>query len=91
MLKGKNIPKERTIDQTFALLAEGYNYLPNRTYRENSNIVQTRLLGQKIICISGEEAARAFYDEGRFIRKTAIPKRIQKALFGEHGVQVLDD
>ena len=91
MLKGKKIPKERTIDQTFALLAEGYNYLPNRTYRENSNIVQTRLLGQKIICISGEEAARAFYDEGRFIRKTAIPKRIQKALFGEHGVQVLDD
>ena len=91
MFKGKEIPKERTIDQTFALLAEGYNYLPNRTYRENSNIVQTRLLGQKVICISGEEAARAFYDEGRFMRKSAIPKRIQKALFGEHGVQVLDD
>ena len=91
MLKGKKIPKEKTVDQTLTLLSEGYDFLPNRTYRENTNIVQTRLLGQKVICISGEEAARAFYDEERFMRKSAVPKRIQKALFGEHGVQVLDD
>ncbi len=91
MIKARKMPKERTIDQTLTLLAEGYDYLPNRTIRENVNVFQTRLLGQKVICISGEEAARAFYDEERFIRKPAVPKRIQKALFGEHGVQVLDD
>ncbi|WP_455660374.1 cytochrome P450 [Pradoshia sp.] len=91
MLRGRKMPKERAIDQTLTLLSEGYNYLPNRTYRENVNIFQTRLLGQKVICITGEEAARAFYDEERFVRKQAVPKRIQKALFGEHGVQVLDD
>ena len=87
----KEIPREKTVDHTLTLLSEGYEFISKRNKQFDSDIFQTRLLGQKVICITGEEAARAFYDEERFIRKPAIPKRIQKALFGENGVQVLDD
>jgi fatty-acid peroxygenase len=39
--------------------------------------------------MSGEKAARIFYDKTLFTRKDAAPKRIQKTLFGEKGVQTL--
>ena len=87
----KEIPREKTIDNTLTLLSEGYQFISNRRKWFNSDIFQTRLLGQKVICMTGEEAARAFYDEDRFIRNPAIPKRIQKSLFGENGVQTMDD
>ena len=91
-MKGvKEIPHEKTVDRTLTLLSEGYEFISKRNKLFNSDIFQTRLLGQKVICMTGEEAARAFYDEERFIRNPAIPKRIQKSLFGENGVQVLDD
>lgn len=86
----KEIPREKTVDNTLTLLSEGYEFISNRRKHFNSDIFQTRLLGQKVICITGEEAGRAFYDEERFIRKPAIPKRIQKSLFGENGVQTMD-
>ncbi len=91
-MKGvKEIPRERTVDNTLTLLSEGYEFISNRRKQFNSNIFQTRLLGQKVICITGEEAGRAFYDEDRFIRKPAIPMRIQKSLFGENAVQAMDE
>ena len=85
------IPREKSLDHTLTLLSEGYQFIPNRRKQFHSDIFQTRLLGQKAICMTGEEAARAFYDEERFVRKPAVPMRIQKALFGEKGVQVMDD
>jgi fatty-acid peroxygenase len=39
----------------------------------------------------GEEAARLFYDQEKFVRSGAAPKRVLKTLFGEDGVQTLDD
>lgn len=41
-------------------------------------------------CMRGEEAARLFYDEERFRRADALPRRV-RALVGEGGVQTLDD
>ncbi len=91
-MKGiKEIPREKTVDNTLTLLSEGYEFISNRRKQFNSDIFQTRLLGQKVICMTGEEAGRAFYDEDRFIRKPAIPMRIQKSLFGKNGVQTLDE
>jgi len=40
--------------------------------------------------MSGEEAGKVFYDNKLFRRKGAAPKRIQKSLFGENGVQAMD-
>lgn len=85
-----DIPKERVLDNTISVLAEGYQFMSNRRIRLKSDIFETRLMGQRAISICGEEAAKLFYDNDRFIRKGVVPKRIQKSLFGESGVQLLD-
>ncbi|WP_099159194.1 cytochrome P450 [Virgibacillus ndiopensis] len=85
------IPREKAIDNSLALLSEGYMFIPNRCVKFQSTIFQTRLLGgQKVICISGEDAGRIFYDNEKFKRKGAAPKRVQESLFGKNGVQTLD-
>ncbi|WP_065410688.1 cytochrome P450 [Pseudobacillus wudalianchiensis] len=90
MTSGRSIPKEKGLDHTLALLKEGYNFIPERRSELQSDIFQTRILGQKAICIAGEEAASVFYDENLFTRKGAAPKRVQKTLFGENAIQTLD-
>ncbi|WP_018661610.1 cytochrome P450 [Heyndrickxia acidiproducens] len=84
------IPNERTIDDTADLLKEGYLYIKNRTDEYQTNIFETRVLGQKAICISGKEAGKLFYDREKFKRSSAVPKRIQKSLFGENAIQTID-
>jgi len=84
------IPKENCPDSTIKLLTEGYLYIPTRIRRYQSELFQTRLFGQKIICMSGERAAKIFYDQDLFTRKGAIPKRIQETLFGKKGIQTMD-
>ncbi|MBT2215766.1 cytochrome P450 [Virgibacillus dakarensis] len=90
MPRTERVPREKTIDDTFKVLTEGYMYIPNRRARLRSNIFITRLLGQKVICIGGEEAAQLFYDTEKFQRKGAVPNRIQESLFGKKAVQALD-
>ncbi|HEY4553984.1 MAG TPA: cytochrome P450 [Bacillaceae bacterium] len=84
------VPKDKTIDNSLALLKEGYLFIQNRCRRYNSDIFETRLMGQKVICISGEEAASVFYDPDKFQRKGAAPKRVQKTLFGVNAIQTMD-
>lgn len=84
------IPREQGLDNTLTMLTEGFNYILIRRNRFCSNIFQTRLLGQKVICIGGEEAAEIFYDEAKFKRKGAAPNRIKESLFGKKGVQGMD-
>ncbi|MBP1950181.1 cytochrome P450 [Virgibacillus litoralis] len=85
------IPREKGLDNSLALLMEGYKYIPNRRTSFQSDIFETRLMGgQKVICIGGKEAAEVFYDNEKFRRQGAAPKRIQKTLLGENGVQTLD-
>nr|WP_249435759.1 cytochrome P450 [Paenibacillus sp. Marseille-Q4541] len=73
-----------------SVLKEGYLYITNRTIGFQSDLFETRLLGEKAICMRGEEAAQLFYDNEKFIRDGAAPKRVLKTLFGENGVQTLD-
>lgn len=86
----KKIPCDVTIDNSLSMLFEGYSFIQNRCNRYKTDIFQTRLLGQKAICISGEEAAKIFYDTNYFKRKDVAPKRVQKTLTGQNGVQGLD-
>lgn len=86
-----NIPQEKTLDSSLALLRDGYTFIQKRCRQFQSDIFQTRLMGEKVICIHGQEAAKIFYDSERFIRRGAVPKRVQKSLLGEKGVQTLDD
>ncbi|WJY26923.1 cytochrome P450 [Sporosarcina trichiuri] len=84
------IPKEEGIDHTLGLMKEGYDYIPKRSREFGSPIFETRLLGERVICLTGEEAGRIFYDNDKFIRHGAAPKHAQKTLLGENGVQTLD-
>lgn len=90
MTEIKPMPQEEGIDKTLNVLREGYLYISNRREAFQSPVFQTHLLGEKAICLTGEEAAELFYDNEKFMRKDAAPKRAQKTLFGENGVQTLD-
>ncbi|MGM9974882.1 MAG: cytochrome P450 [Clostridiaceae bacterium] len=84
------IPKDKGIDNTFNLLKEGYLFIKNRGDKLHSDIFETRLMGQKAICLIGEEGSRLFYNPELFIRKGAAPKRVQKTLFGVNAIQGSD-
>ncbi|MFA1819405.1 cytochrome P450 [Virgibacillus oceani] len=91
MTSVKQIPTEKGLDNSLALMKEGFYFIPNRMERMNTNIFQTRLLGgQKVICISGEEAGEVFYDNTLFKREGVAPHRIKESLFGQGGVQGMD-
>ena len=85
------IPHDKALDSTLAFLREGYDFLPSRRKRYQSDIFRMRLMGEPAICLSGAEGAALFYDDTRFQRTGAIPRRIQTTLMGEHGIQTLDD
>ena len=85
------IPREERIEGSLALLSDGNAFIQKRCRRLHSDVFQVRLLLQNTLCISGEEAARLFYDERRFERAGAAPRMLQKTLFGQGGVQGLDD
>ncbi|RNF38710.1 cytochrome P450 [Planococcus salinus] len=84
------IPKAKELDSTLSLINEGFDFLPSRRKELKSDIFETRLLGQKAVCIAGEKAAAVFYDNKYFKRKGAAPKPLKKTLFGEGGVHVRD-
>lgn len=86
----ENIPHDKSVDNSIALMQEGYLFIQNRMDRYQTDLFQARLLGENVICIKGEEAARLFYDNDIFERKGAAPKRIQKTLFGENAIQTMD-
>lgn len=90
MAELKSMPKEEGLEKGLSMLREGYQYISNRSQSFQSKVFETRLLGEKAICMVGEEAAKLFYDNDKFIRKGAAPKRVQKTLLGQGGVQSLD-
>lgn len=88
----EQIAIDKGIDNTASFLMEGYQYISNRTGRYNRNMFETRLLGgKKFVCMVGKEAAEVFYDESKFKRHGAAPKRVLKTLFGMNSVQTLDN
>ncbi|WP_057763023.1 cytochrome P450 [Cytobacillus praedii] len=91
MSNTNQIPREDGMDHSLSLLREGYMYILNRRRSFQSDIFETRLLGSKVICMGGKEAAEVFYDTEKFKRKNAAPNRAVQTLFGKNGVQSLDD
>ena len=85
------IPRGKSLDSTLALIRDPYRFIAKRCRRYQSDLFETRLLLRKAICMTGPEAAEVFYDPSRFVRRGAAPERIQMTLFGNGGVQGLDD
>ena len=63
----EQVPKDEGLDNTLALLNEGYMFIKNRVNEYKSDIFETHLMGEKVICMSGQEAAKIFYDSELFI------------------------
>jgi fatty-acid peroxygenase len=87
----ERIVQDKGLDHTLKLLEEGYLFIKNRMDLYKCNIFETHIMGEKAICISGEEACKIFYNEELFQRKGAMPKRIQKTLFGVNAIQGMDN
>jgi fatty-acid peroxygenase len=84
------MPRDPALDSTFTLLRQGYEFLSNKRRQLNADVFETRLLGQPVIAMSGQEAANLFYDPTRFDRTGAAPSPVQHPLTGEAGVFCLD-
>jgi fatty-acid peroxygenase len=67
-----------------------YTSILERRARNGTDVFEVRLLGRRVICMGGAQAARLFYDETRFARHGALPGFVQKTLVGQAGVQTLD-
>lgn len=78
------------LDSTASLLATGFSWLPSRWRRSGQSAVRARLLGKPAIALRGPDAIPYFYDEQHVRRSGAVPKAVQKTLFGEGAVQTLD-
>jgi fatty-acid peroxygenase len=78
------------LDHTLALLREGYLFIGNRAAKYQTDIFETHIMGEKAICMTGEEAAKQFYNSELFQRNGAAPMRVQKTLFGVNAIQTMD-
>lgn len=85
------IPRDTALDSSLALLRDGNEFILKRHREYRSDVFETRLLGQTAICLTGESGTQLFYDTEKFQRAGALPKRVLKTVFGERGVQTLDD
>jgi fatty-acid peroxygenase len=68
----------------------GYRFIQSTSRELDSDVFAVRLLFKDVVCMTGAEAAKVFYDPLHFQRREAVPKRIQRTLLGEDGVQTLD-
>lgn len=84
------IPRDISFDSTLSLFFNGYNFIGRKCERNQTDVFETRLMLQKAICMRGKKAAEVFYDNDKFQRNGAFPRRGLKTLLGENGVQTLD-
>jgi fatty-acid peroxygenase len=85
-----SVPTDGGFDHTLALLSEGYRFLPDRFERFGADIFSTRLMLRKALCVRGEDAARMFYQPGRFTRRHALPPTTMALLQDFGSVMALD-
>ncbi len=86
----RQIPGTGRVEDTLAYIRNPYTFIQEHCRELGSDIFAGRLLMEKTLFISGEEASELFYDTSKFSRKNAMPAIIKNVLLGESGVQGLD-
>jgi fatty-acid peroxygenase len=76
------------LDSTPSLLATGFSWLPSRWRRSGQTAVRARLMGKPAIALRGPDAIPFFYDEHHVRRTGAVPKPVQKTLFGAQDLRI---
>ena len=84
------LPRARGFDNTLALLSEGYCFMTRRYAALGSDAFTTRLMLRRALCVRGEDAARMFYQPGRFTRRGALPPTALTLLQDFGSVATLD-
>jgi fatty-acid peroxygenase len=77
-------------DATLALLRRPYDTLP-ALRRAQGGSAEVRLLGERALVVGGADGARLFYDGSLMRRAGAVPRPLQRTLFGDGPVHALDD
>lgn len=83
-------PRAPALDDTLALLREGYTFIGRRCDALGTDLFATRLMMTPVLCMRGAEAARMFYAPGRFTRQGAMPRSTLWLLQDKGSVQALD-
>lgn len=78
------------MDRSIVLLREGYAFIPSRCRRWQTDAFETRLMGQRVVCMSGRDAAEVFYAPGRMTRRRALPPTALTLLQDRGSVALLD-
>ncbi|PJJ72639.1 fatty-acid peroxygenase [Diaminobutyricimonas aerilata] len=76
-------------DQSIAFLTEGYRFASRRFDQVEGDAFATRLMGRPVSFLRGPDAARFFYEGGRFTRDRALPRSVLHTLQDEGSVQTL--
>ena len=84
------LPRAPGFDNSLALLAEGYQFMSQRHAALGSDAFATRLMLRPVLCVRGEDAARMFYQPGRFTRRRAIPPNALALLQDVGSAQTMD-
>ncbi len=90
MQEHQAVPHEKGLDHTLSLVKEGYHFIPNRMAHFHSDIVETRLMGKRAICITGKDAIELFYNPANITREKAAPGYVKKTLFGMNTVHGME-
>lgn len=77
-------------DRSLSVLREGYQFWDRRRREAGTEVVQTRVLGERVTCVRGPAAAELFYGHPALRRSDALPTPLVGALFGEGPVHMLD-
>jgi fatty-acid peroxygenase len=84
------LPHVGGFDSTLSLLREGYRFVPRRCEQLGTDAFSTRIMLQRTLCVRGEDAARMFYQPGRFTRRHALPATSMALLQDFGSVMALD-
>ncbi|BDZ46315.1 cytochrome P450 [Naasia aerilata] len=85
------IPTLSTPDSSLAFVADGYGYISRTCDRLGSDAFRTRILGMPVTMMRGGDAARVFYEGGRFNRHLSMPPSVSHLLQDLGSVQTLED
>lgn len=85
-----SIPHAKGLDNTIALLREGYPFISSRCDAMDTDIFATRLMLRPAICVRGASAASMFYHSGRFTRHGAMPPTTIRLLQDVGSVELQD-
>jgi fatty-acid peroxygenase len=61
------MPRIDGVDSTLEFIRNPYRFISEHAERTGSDVFQGRVIAQPTIFLLGEEQARLFYDESRFI------------------------